>query len=123
MLTFEEYQELGGVCDLTAFNSNIDRALGIVNNATYGRVSAMAVVPRSVKVCLRDIVDYIHNNNTTAVSVASRIQSAGGVSESENYNVKNADVQAQEMRDIIYDYLQFVSDDCGIPLLYRGCSR
>lgn len=122
MLTFEEYQEIGGVCDLTAFNRTIDRAKGLVNTATFGRIANMCEVPREVKVCVREIVEYLHNNNTSQ-SVSSRSQSAGGVSESESYNIKNVDVQTQEIRDIMYDHLLYVYDDNGIPLLYRGCMR
>ena len=122
MLTYDEYQSLGGVCDLTAFVRNIDRANGLVNNATFGRIKEMSEIPRQVKACLRDLVEYLHNN-ASGVAVSSRSQSAGGVSESESYAVKTAaDVNA-DVQIIIYDYLMSVCDDYGTPLLYRGCMK
>ena len=123
MLTYDEYQMLGGVCDLTAFNRNIDRANGIVNNATQNRISTMREVPRQVKACLRDIVEYFENNNFNGTTVSSRSQSAGGVSESESYTVKTAEDISADTYAIIYDHLMSVYDDNGTPLLYRGCMK
>ena len=37
-LTYEEYTEIGGTLDLAAFNRNIDRACGIIDNATHNRI-------------------------------------------------------------------------------------
>ena len=31
-LTYDEYSAMGGICDLTAFNRNIDRACGVIDN-------------------------------------------------------------------------------------------
>ena len=122
MLTYDEYQMLGGVCDLTAFNRIIDRANGLVNNATFGRIANMCEIPRQVKACLRDLVEYL-DKNISNPAVTSRSQSAGGVSESESYTVKTtADINA-DVQIIIYDYLMSVCDDNGTPLLYRGCMK
>ena len=42
-LTYEEYSNsLGGALDLTAFSRNIDRACGIIDNATHNRIEGMA---------------------------------------------------------------------------------
>ena len=120
MLTYDVYQELGGVCDLTAFTRNIDRAIGIVRNATYDRVSAMKSVPREVQVCLRDIVEYLNENSING-NVTSRSQSVGGVSESVSYATKE-EIDAG-INTIICDHLAYICDDCGTPLLYRGCMR
>lgn len=122
-LTYEEYSNMGGVLDLTAFNRFSDRAFGIVDNATHNRIECMAEVPQRAKALCRDLVEYLARNDTTEITVTSRSQSAGGVSESESYATKNADDVYSDIQNMIYDYLLNVTDDNGTPLLYRGCIR
>ena len=122
-LTYEEYLNIGGICDLTAFNRNIDRACGVIDNATHNRIEYMADVPQRAKALCMDLVEYLARNDTTEIAVTSRSQSAGGVSESESYATKTADDVYSDMQNIIYDYLLNLTDDNGTPLLYRGCSR
>lgn len=119
-LTYEEYTEIGGTLDLTAFNRNIDRACGIIDNATHNRIDCMAEVPQRAKALCRDLVEYLVRNDTTEVSVTSRSQSAGGVSESESYATKTADDVYGDIQNMIYDYLLNITNDNGTPLLYRG---
>ena len=122
-LTYEEYQKIGGICDLTAFNRFSDRAFGIVDNATHNRIEPMHGVPKNAKALCRDLVEYLARNDTTEIAVTSRSQSAGGVSESESYATKTADDVYGDIQNMIYDYLLNVTDDNGTPLLYRGCLR
>ena len=119
-LTYDEYSAMGGICDLTAFNRNIDRACGVIDNATHNRIECMANVPRRAKALCRDLVEYLARNDTTETAVTSRSQSAGGVSESESYATKTADDVYGDIQNMIYDYLLSVTDDKGTPLLYRG---
>ena len=119
-LTYEEYLNIGGICDVTAFNRNIDRACGVIDNATHNRIEFMAEVPQRAKALCRDLVEYLARNDTTGTAVTSRSQSAGGVSESESYATKNADDVYGDIQNMIYDYLLNVTDDKGTPLLYRG---
>lgn len=122
-LTYEDYSNIGGICDLTAFNRNIDRACGIIDNATHNRIEYMADVPQRAKALCRDLVEYLARNDTTEIAVTSRSQSAGGVSESESYVTKtNVELQA-DIDNMIADYLMAETDDNGTPLLYRGCIR
>ena len=122
-LTYDEYSAMGGICDLTAFNRNIDRACSVIDNATHNRIDCMVEVPLRAKALCRDLVEYLARNDTTAIAVTSRSQSAGGVSESESYATKTADDVYSDIQNMIYDYLLNVTDDNGTPLLYRGCSR
>ena len=122
-LTYEEYLNIGGICDLTAFNRNIDRACGVIDNATHNRIECMKEVPQRAKALCRDLVEYLARNDTTENVVTSRSQSAGGVSESESYATKTADDIYGDIQNMVYDYLLNVTDDNGTPLLYRGCSR
>lgn len=122
-LTYEEYSEAGGILDLTAFNRNIDRACGVIDNATHNRIECMEEVPQRAKALCRDLVEYLARNNTNEISVTSRSQSAGGVSESESYATKTSDDVYGDIQNMLYDYLGNETDDNGTPLLYRGCLR
>ena len=122
-LTYEEYLNIGGICDLTAFNRFSDRAFGIVDNATHNRIEYMVEVPQRAKALCRDLVEYLARYSTSDMVVSSRSQSAGGVSESESYATKTADDVYGDIQNMIYDYLLNVTDDNGTPLLYRGCIR
>lgn len=119
----QEYLLLGGVCDATAFNRNIDRACGIIDNATHNRIECMAEVPQRAKALCRDLVEYLARYSTNDVVVSSRSQSAGGVSESESYVTKTDTELQADIDNMIADYLMAETDDNGTPLLYRGCSR
>lgn len=119
-LTYTEYKEIGGTLEETAFNRNIDRACGIIDNATHNRIECMAEVPQRAKALCRDLVEYLARNDTTEIAVTSRSQSAGGVSESESYATKTADDMYGDIQNMIYDYLLNVTNDNGTPLLYRG---
>ena len=118
-LTYTEYKEIGGTLEETAFNRNIDRACGIIDNATHNRIECMAEVPQKAKALCRDLVEYLIENNGVKI-VTSKSQSAGGVSESESYATKTADDIYGDIQNIIYDYLGNEKDDNDTPLLYRG---
>lgn len=122
-LTYGEYAEMGGICDLTAFSRNIDHVCGIIDNATHNRIECMTEVPQRAKALCRDLVEYLARYSTSDMVVSSRSQSAGGVSESESYATKTADDVYGDIQNMIYDYLLNVTDDKGTPLLYRGAMR
>ena len=119
----QEYLALGGVCDATAFNRYIDRACGIIDNATHNRIECMAEVPQRAKALCRDLVEYLARYSTSDMVVSSRSQSAGGVSESESYVTKTEVELQADIDNMIADYLMAETDDNGTPLLYRGCIR
>ena len=122
-LTFEEYSNMGGVLDLTAFNRTIDRACGVIDAYTYCRLKKSSVVSKMAKACVRDLVEYISNNFAGGKAINSKSQSAGGVSESESYAIKTLEDMNDEMYGIIYDYLASELDVDGVPLLYRGADN
>lgn len=122
-LTYDEYSAMGGICDVTAFNRNIDRACGFVDLHTQSRLHSVLKVSQRAKACVRDLVEYIANNVSNGRVVASKSQSAGGVSESESYATKTTDEMNCEMLNIVYDYLATEKDDNGTPLMYRGAIR
>ena len=122
-LTYEEYQEIGGTLDLTAFNRDIDRACGFIDANTQNRLQSVLEVSQRVKACVRDLVEYLASNIANGKTVTSKSQSAGGVSESESYATRTTDEINAEMFNIVYDYLATEKDDFGTPLMYRGAMR
>ena len=119
-LTYDEYSAMGGICDLTAFNRNIDRACGIIDNATHNRIECMAEIPQRAKALCRDLIEYFAENFGSSKQVSSHNQSAGGVSESESFVIRSIEERAGEIDDMVKDYLLNEVDDKGTPLLYRG---
>ena len=118
-LTYEEYTEIGGTLDLTAFQRNIERACAMIDNRTQSRLECFEKIPKIVKVVCADLVDYIANNSVNKAVVTSKSQSAGGVSESESYATKTADDYSADL-DKIFEPLGIVKTKNGISILYRG---
>lgn len=120
-LTYEEYLQIGGICDSTAFNRNITKATAIIDTETHKRVWNMETVPQEVKALCRDLVELYARNNTSDKVVTSHSQSAGAVSESVSYATVSQGEVKEIADNLVYDYLMSVTDDNGTPLLYRGC--
>lgn len=118
-LTYEEYSEIGGTLDLTAFERNIDRACAMIDIKTQSRLEAFESIPQIVKIVCADLVGYIATNAVEKPIVSSKSQSAGGVSESESYAVKTADDFANDI-DRIFEPLATVKTRNGVSVLYRG---
>lgn len=122
-LDYDEYIKIGGVCDLTVFNHNIDRACSVIDAYTFNRISIMAKTPEIVKPLCRDLVEYYAtNSNVNEKEVSSWSQSAGPVSESVSYSAKSSDDIGMDIRNLIFEYLWTVTDDNGTPVLYKGAS-
>ena len=118
-LDYQEYVSIGGVCDTTAFNRNIDRACAMIDNRTQSRLECFEELPQIVKVVCADLVDYIATNTVDKAVVTSKSQSAGGVSESESYAIKTAEDFANDL-DRIFEPLAVVKTKNGVSILYRG---
>ena len=118
-LTYEEYSNMGGVLDLTAFDRNIDRACAMIDNRTQSRLECFEEIPQIVKVVCADLVEYISTNTVNKPIVTSKSQSAGGVSESESYATKTAEDYSADL-DRIFEPLSVVKTENGVSILYRG---
>lgn len=117
-LTYDEYIEIGGTLDDTAFNRNIDRACMMIDIRTHSRLEEFEEIPRIVKTVCADLLDYI-STNTVDKAVTSRSQSAGAVSESESYAVKSVDDYWADL-ERIFEPLDTVKTKNGISITYRG---
>ena len=118
-LTYEEYTEIGGTLDLTAFQRNIERACTMIDLRTQSRPEAFESNPQIVKIVCADLVGYIATNTVEKPIVSSKSQSAGGVSESESYSVKTADDYLADL-ERIFEPLGVVKTANGIRIDYRG---
>ena len=119
-LTYEEFKNIGGMGDLTAYNRNIVRACSVIDNATKNRIESMKEIPQQAKELCRDLIEYFSNNFGSSKQISNHSQSAGGVSESESFVIRSIEERAGEIDDMVKDYLSSVVDDKGTPLLYRG---
>ena len=118
-LTYEEYSNMGGVLDLTAFIRNIDRACAMIDNRTQSRLEEFEEIPQIVKVVCRDLVDYISVNSVEKPIVTSKSESAGVISESISYATKTAEDYSADL-DRIFELLGLVKTKNGIQIDYRG---
>lgn len=120
-LEYQEYLNIGGVCDVTTFNRNIDRACSIIDGYTYNRIENMKSIPREAKALCRDLIEYFATNaNYTENNVSSWSQSAGNVNESVTYAQTSVDDMPKSVANLVFDYLWSVVDDNATPVLYRG---
>lgn len=120
-LTYEDYLNIGGTLEKTAFERVIDRVCGVVDYYTQNRLQANFKALEKMQYCVRDLCECLDASKTVKGKLASKSQSAGGVSETESYVARTANEINAEMRDIVFDYLAMETDVNGTPLLYRGC--
>ena len=118
-LTYEEYLNMGGELNETAFKRNIDRACAMIDNRTQSRLECFGEIPQIVKVVCRDLVDYISTNSVEKPIVTSKSESQGPISESISYATKTADDYSADL-DRIFEPLGLVKTKNGIQIDYRG---
>lgn len=122
-LEYQEYLDLGGVCDEAAFNRNVDRSCSVIDSYTYNRIANMSTIPKRVKTLCRDLIEYYAtNSNVNEKNVDSWSQSAGTVSESVSYSSKATEDIQKDVQNLVFEYLWNVMDDNGTPVLYKGAS-
>ncbi len=133
-LTYEEYTEMGGALDVTAFNDLEYEAESYVDWVTFNRLQNEEEIPKKVKTCIYHLIklilqqtsilnpnaDVVESSGVSATGIAS--QSNDGVSIS--YNVLSAkdalELSKTEANKLIHRYLQGVTNSLGRKLLYRG---
>lgn len=120
-LTYDDYLNIGGTLEKTAFERVIDRACGIVDSYTQRRLQNVMIKSDGVKACLRDVCEQLSKDSENDGKISSSSQSAGGVSESVTYATTSIDDRNAMISGIIYDYLATETDDDGTPLMYKGC--
>lgn len=133
-LTFEEYQNMGGTLDQTAFTDFEMEAEAIVDWYTFNRLQNDSTYPTKLKQCMYKLIKLAQERQAALslgestqeqstegnVSIASR--SNDGVSIS--YNVMSAkdvfDTLKDDMKTTVQMYLNGVVNELGRKVLYRG---
>ena len=130
-LTYEEYLNMGGTLDETAFDNYLIDAEMLIDWYTFNRLENETVIPEKVKKCVYKLITLADMKSKAFVlgrevngdgnaSVAS--QSNDGVSIS--YNTISAsqalDLIKSDAENIIKQYLNGVVNSLGRKLLYRG---
>ena len=127
-LTYDEYLDMGGTVDETAFTRLEHKARKKINKETFNRIEFGMVNElfydeeiESIKECVYQLVTMLRNDFSNAEDKVLSSVSNDGVSES---YVVFSDIQELNncMEDTIIDYLSDVYLE-EIPVLYRGADE
>lgn len=127
-LTYDEYLDMGGTVDETAFTRLEHKARKKINKETFNRIEFGMVNEmfydeeiESIKECMYQLVTMLRNDFSNAEDKVLSSVSNDGVSES---YVVFSDIQELNnyMEDTIIDYLSDVYLE-EIPVLYRGADE
>lgn len=124
-LTYEEYQAYGGDLSETAFPAAELRARKQIDRLTASRVAAMETVPEEVKLSMMSLMKANAAASVDALAENPLVQSFNNDGYSESYG------SAADQLSVIHfsaesdaaALLYGVTDDSGVPLLYRGLDR
>ena len=133
-LTYEDYQNMGGTLDNTAFNEYEFEAESIINWYTFNRLKNATTYPNELSRCMYALIKLCaekagllgnsgvaSEESGTGGSVITS-QSNDGVSVS--YNVISASeafkLCSDEVGNTVKHYLSGVTNELGRKLLYRG---
>lgn len=134
-LTFDEYQEMGGVLDETAFNDLEFEAETYVDWYTFDRLRNETDIPDRVKKCMYHIIKLLNDQITlfsndsgsggsSSDSTNKQIASQSNDGVSVRYNIISAsealELAKNDVNQTIKRYLQGLSNSLGRKLLYRG---
>lgn len=127
-LTYDEYLDMGGTVDETAFTRLEHKARKKINKETFNRIEFGMVNEmfydeeiESIKECMYQLVTMLRNDFSNAEDKVLSSVSNDGVSES---YVVFSDIQELNnyIEDTIIDYLSDVYLE-EIPVLYRGADE
>lgn len=121
-LTYEEYMRYGGELAPTDFALAEFGARKRIDWLTDSRVAAMAEVPEAVKLAMMSIIKADAAVGARAQADAPMVASFSTDGYSESYGSAESRTEtvekqlSAELRRMLYG----VTDDNGVPLLYRG---
>ena len=121
-ITYDEYVSRGGTLDEPSFELAEFRARSRIDWITLGRVQAMASVPEEVKMAMMVIIQVDSKYSASAQIYSAVISSFSTDGYSESYGGASEQVQVAErqLNNEVTKMLLTVTDDAGVPLLYRG---
>ncbi len=148
-LTYEEYKNIGGICEEPTFNRLVVRACGIIDNATQNRITSdllkdvavaeftvkygenvidipideiTASVDSRIKACCRDLIEYLDANRETQRRLSGESYSEGAISQSFSYSDRSNAESQEEIERLLEDYLGSITTSTGVSLFYRGAA-
>lgn len=146
-LTYEQYQNMGGVLDETAFNDFEFEAECIINWYTFNRLKNETTLPTEVQRCMFALIRLAKlkadsmvlgqqstqtmdaEGNITVSTITSAIASQSNDGVSISYNMVSATqlfqslsprLRGGEIDNTVKMYLQDVTNSLGQKVLYRG---
>lgn len=120
-LTYPEYKGYGGTAPLSDFAVLESRARKRIDRMTASRVQKMRAVPDDVRLCMVSLIEVDHKAGAEAQVKNPVVTSFNTDGYSETYGKALSVSDAERsMSDTIKTMLWGVTDDRGVPLLYRG---
>ena len=131
-LTYEEYQNMGGTLDETAFDDLEFEAETSINWYTFNRLQNDTEYPEALKRCVYALIKLtaLKANAAAVGDTGDESQSTGAIASQSNdgvsvsYNVLSASeaykLAEDEGGNTVKKYLNGVTNELGRKLLYRG---
>lgn len=120
-LTYYEYVGYGGAASELEFTMLEFRARKRIDRLTASRVQNMSSVPTDVKLCMTSLIEVDRKAGVEAQVNNPVVTSFNTDGYSETYGKALSAADADKsMSAIIKSMLYGVTDDNGVPLLYRG---
>lgn len=121
-LTYAEYQAYGGTLTEAEFNLSEFRAQKRIDYLTDSRVADMTEVPEEVKFCIMSLIKVDRKAGVDAQADNPLVASFNTDGYSESYGSASEQAAAlhKSMDATIREMLYGVTNNEGVPLLYRG---
>jgi hypothetical protein len=130
-LTYEEYMNMGGTLDQSAFNDFEFEAEAQIDWFTFNRLHNQKTYPEAVSRCVYALIklcalkaNAMNLGDTGDESSSGTISSQSNDGVSVSYNVLSASeafkLCSDEVGNTIKRYLQGVTNELGRKILYRG---
>lgn len=121
-LTYDEYLSYGGTMSENDFPVAEFKARSRIDRMTLARVQAMQEVPEEVKMAMMVILKVDGKYSADAMSDSAIVSAfnTDGYSESYGGIAEQSDNAQTQLNQQLSKMLFGVTDDYGIPLVYRG---
>lgn len=121
-LSYLEYKEMGGVLDETAFLKYAYEARMKLSDITKKRICNVSDEANGIiKACQMRILEILAQKDEAILGKKVSGFSHDGLSES--YSISGISEYDRKIAGLIDDFLGELTDNEGVPLLYRGCSK
>lgn len=123
-LTYEEYQEMGGVLEQVDFLPLANEAEAEIDFYTDNKLVTDTVIPDKVKALTYQLIGLIAKKNSYGSVKDGVVSSVSNDGVLESYEKQTAqqflDGYSDTVRGMLVKYLWGVRNEAGMPLIYRG---